>query len=75
MRSVRAGWVWKSFCEHSAQRGKSVLIQPLEIRRLAVVNRGEAAMRCIRAVKALRTLEDITLEVVAPYTASESETV
>jgi acetyl/propionyl-CoA carboxylase alpha subunit/acetyl-CoA carboxylase carboxyltransferase component len=49
------------------------LIQPLEIRRLAVVNRGEAAMRCIRAVKALRTLEDSTLEVVALYTASDSD--
>ena len=37
------------------------------IRRLAIVNRGEAAMRCIRAVKALRTLERSDLKVIARY--------
>ena len=30
-----------------------------EIRRLAIVNRGEAALRCIRAVKSLRAQEGI----------------
>ena len=38
------------------------------IRRLAVVNRGEAALRCIRTVKALRAREGTPLEVVALYT-------
>ncbi len=38
------------------------------IQRLAIVNRGEAAMRCIRAVKALRAAEGSRLEVVALYT-------
>ena len=41
-------------------------IQP--IRRLAIVNRGEAAMRCIRAVKALRAQEGGGIEAVALYT-------
>ena len=39
-----------------------------QIRRLAVVNRGEAALRCIRTVKALRARERMPLEVVALYT-------
>ena len=38
------------------------------IRRLAIANRGEAAMRCIRAVKTLRALEASDLECVALYT-------
>jgi acetyl/propionyl-CoA carboxylase alpha subunit/acetyl-CoA carboxylase carboxyltransferase component len=38
------------------------------IRRLAILNRGEAAMRCIRSVKALRALEDSDLESIAIYT-------
>ncbi|HXV37177.1 MAG TPA: biotin carboxylase N-terminal domain-containing protein, partial [Myxococcota bacterium] len=38
------------------------------IHRLAIVNRGEAAMRCIRSVKALRTLEGSDLESIAIYT-------
>jgi acetyl/propionyl-CoA carboxylase alpha subunit len=39
-----------------------------DFRRLAIVNRGEAAMRCIRAVKALRALEGSDLSCVALYT-------
>ena len=38
------------------------------IHRLAIVNRGEAAMRCIRTVKALRALEGSELQVIALYT-------
>ena len=38
------------------------------IHRLAITNRGEAAMRCIRAVKALRTHERSELRVIALYT-------
>ena len=38
------------------------------IRRLAIVNRGEAAIRCIRSVKALRALENSDLESLAIYT-------
>ena len=39
-----------------------------EIRRLAIVNRGEAAMRCIRTVKALRAMEGSDLICIAFYT-------
>ncbi|MCG8590500.1 MAG: ATP-grasp domain-containing protein [Proteobacteria bacterium] len=39
-----------------------------EIRRLAIVNRGEAAMRCIRAVKALRTHHGDDIKAIALYT-------
>ncbi len=38
------------------------------IRRLAIVNRGEAAMRCVRTVKSLRALEGSDLQVIALYT-------
>ena len=38
------------------------------IRRLAIVNRGEAALRCIRTVKSLRAVEGSDMEVVALYT-------
>jgi acetyl/propionyl-CoA carboxylase alpha subunit/acetyl-CoA carboxylase carboxyltransferase component len=38
------------------------------IRRLAIVNRGEAAMRCIRTAKALRVHEQSDLQVIALYT-------
>jgi len=43
------------------------------IRRLAIVNRGEAAMRCIRAVKALRAEEGSDLQAIALYTASDRD--
>src|SRR5262247_3481607 len=43
------------------------------IRRLAIVNRGEAAMRCIRAVKALRAEEGSELQAIALYTASDRD--
>ena len=43
------------------------------IRRLTIVNRGEAAMRCIRAVKALRAAEGSRLDVIALYTHVERE--
>lgn len=46
---------------------------PEPIRCLAIVNRGEAAMRCIRAVKSLRALEGEELRVVALYTAADRE--
>jgi acetyl/propionyl-CoA carboxylase alpha subunit/acetyl-CoA carboxylase carboxyltransferase component len=38
------------------------------IRRLAIVNRGEAAMRCIRAVKALRAAEGSDIRAIALFT-------
>jgi len=44
------------------------------IHRLAIVNRGEAAMRCIRAVKALRTHERSELRVIALYTDVDRDT-
>jgi acetyl/propionyl-CoA carboxylase alpha subunit/acetyl-CoA carboxylase carboxyltransferase component len=39
-----------------------------DLRCLAIVNRGEAAMRCVRAVKALRALEGSDLRAVVLYT-------
>ena len=47
------------------------LIDP--IRRLAIVNRGEAAMRAIRAIKSLRALEGSNLECVVLYTDVDRE--
>ena len=41
------------------------------IQRLAIVNRGEAAMRCIRAVKALRAQEGSALRALALFTEEE----
>ncbi len=38
-----------------------------------MVNRGEAAMRCIRAVKSLRALEQSEMQVVALYTEGDSD--
>ncbi|MDH5671542.1 MAG: ATP-grasp domain-containing protein [Myxococcales bacterium] len=46
---------------------------PRPIRRLAIVNRGEAAVRCIRTVKSLRALEAEPLEVVALYTGVDRD--
>ena len=43
------------------------------IRRLAIVNRGEAAMRCIRTVKSLRASEGSDLRVIALYTAVDRD--
>ena len=43
------------------------------IRRLAIANRGEAAMRCVRAVKALRVQEGSDLQAVALYTEVERD--
>jgi acetyl/propionyl-CoA carboxylase alpha subunit/acetyl-CoA carboxylase carboxyltransferase component len=43
------------------------------IRRLAIVNRGEAAMRCVRTVKSLRALEGSGLSVIALYTDADRE--
>jgi acetyl/propionyl-CoA carboxylase alpha subunit len=43
------------------------------IRRLAIVNRGEAALRCIRTVKSLRVLEGSDLRVVAMFTDVDRE--
>ncbi|MCA9511573.1 MAG: ATP-grasp domain-containing protein, partial [Myxococcales bacterium] len=43
------------------------------LRRLAIVNRGEAAMRCIRAVKALRELEGARLDAIALYTDADRD--
>ena len=43
------------------------------IQRLAIANRGEAAMRCIRAVKALRAQEGSSLECVALYTDADRQ--
>jgi acetyl/propionyl-CoA carboxylase alpha subunit/acetyl-CoA carboxylase carboxyltransferase component/multidrug efflux pump subunit AcrA (membrane-fusion protein) len=43
------------------------------IRRLAIVNRGEAAMRCVRTVKSLRALEGSDLQVIALYTDPDRE--
>ena len=43
------------------------------LRRLAIVNRGEAAMRCIRAVKALRGVEGSDLRCIAFYTDADAD--
>ncbi|HUI24459.1 MAG TPA: biotin carboxylase N-terminal domain-containing protein, partial [Candidatus Kryptonia bacterium] len=40
---------------------------------LGIVNRGEAAMRCVRAVKVLRALEDGELRALALYTEVDRE--
>ena len=43
------------------------------IHRLAIVNRGEAAMRCIRAVKSLRAQEGSRISAVALYTGVDRD--
>jgi acetyl/propionyl-CoA carboxylase alpha subunit/acetyl-CoA carboxylase carboxyltransferase component len=44
-----------------------------EIRRVAIANRGEAAMRCIRGIKSLRAQENSSLLAIALYTDSERD--
>ena len=44
-----------------------------KIQRIGIVNRGEAAMRCIRAIKALRAIEGSELRSVALYTAADRD--
>ena len=44
-----------------------------KIERLAIVNRGEAAVRCIRTAKSLRALEGEGLDVVALYTTPDRD--
>jgi len=44
------------------------MIGPRSIRRLGIVNRGEAALRCVRAVKTLRALEGSDMRAVVLYT-------
>ena len=39
-----------------------------EILRLAIVNRGESALRCVRAVKSLRAAEGSDMRAIALYT-------
>ena len=50
--------------------------QPVQrrIERLAIVNRGEAAVRCLRTAKSLRAREGGGLEVVALYTPPDRDT-
>ena len=43
------------------------------IHRLAIVNRGEAAMRCVRAVKSLRAQEGSRISAVALYTGVDRD--
>ncbi|MDG2051729.1 MAG: biotin carboxylase N-terminal domain-containing protein [Myxococcota bacterium] len=49
------------------------MTQPSRIKKLAIVNRGEPALRCIRAVKSLRSVEDSDMEVVALYTRPDRD--
>ena len=44
-----------------------------KIERLAIVNRGEAAVRCIRTAKSLRALEGDGLDVVALFTTPDRD--
>lgn len=46
---------------------------PGAIRRLAIVNRGEAAVRCIRTVRSLREREASDLHVIALHTSAERD--
>ncbi len=46
---------------------------PRRIERLAIVNRGEAAVRCIRTVKSLRECEGGGLEIIALYTPPDRD--
>src|SRR5262249_5648523 len=53
----------------AVDRGGAALSTVSPIRCIAIANRGEAAMRCIRSVKALREAEGSSLRCVALYTA------
>src|SRR5690606_34702452 len=55
-------------CPRSHLRSLPNLTDIKPIRRLAIANRGEAAMRCIRAVKSLGALESSGIQVIALYT-------
>ena len=50
------------------------VVEQRRIERLAIVNRGEAAVRCLRTAKSLRALEGGGLEVVALYTPPDRDT-
>jgi len=50
------------------------MVEQRRIERLAIVNRGEAAVRCLRTAKSLRALEGSGLEVVALYTPPDRDT-
>jgi acetyl/propionyl-CoA carboxylase alpha subunit/acetyl-CoA carboxylase carboxyltransferase component len=52
----------------------NVLPSLCPIRRIAIANRGEAAMRCLRAVKSLRAREGSNLQAVALYTSVDRDT-
>ena len=56
----------------SEQRKQEVVQRKIE--RLAIVNRGEAAVRCLRTAKSLRALEGGGLEVVALFTPPDRDT-
>ncbi len=49
-------------------------VEQRKIERLAIVNRGEAAVRCLRTAKSLRALEGSGLEVVALFTPPDRDT-
>ena len=44
-----------------------------KIERLAIVNRGEAAVRCLRTAKSLRECEGGGLEIIALYTPPDRD--
>ncbi|MEM9176448.1 MAG: biotin carboxylase N-terminal domain-containing protein, partial [Myxococcota bacterium] len=56
-----------------SERSKQEVVQR-SIERLAIVNRGEAAVRCLRTAKSLRALEGGGLEVVALFTPPDRDT-
>ena len=53
---------------------KKPAVEQRKIERLAIVNRGEAAVRCLRTAKSLRALEGGGLEVVALFTPPDRDT-
>lgn len=56
----------------SEQKKQEVVQRKIE--RLAIVNRGEAAVRCLRTAKSLRALEGGGLEVIALFTPPDRDT-